>query len=130
MDLNGDGADELLLGNADGQLNEVAYMKEGEVALNFAAYICEENVLEGYSETMAYFPSDDEEPIRNCTAHIYSTLSDIILSLYYLPESDQWILIDENSVHKTITATEARNYIASYPRIELDMKPLSEYPAE
>ena len=130
MDLNGDGADELLLGNADGQLNEVAYMKEDEVALNFAAYICEENVLEGYSETMAYFPSDDEEPIRNCTAHIYSTLSDIILSLYYLPESDQWILIDENSVHKTITATEARNYIASYPRIELDMKPLSEYPAE
>lgn len=130
MDLDGDGADELLLGNKDGQLYEVVRMENGETALRFATYICEGNILEDYSDHTTYFPADDEEPVKNCTAHIYNTFSENLLTLYYLPESEQWIILDNDREAQTIAATEARNYIASYPRIELDMKPLSEYPAK
>lgn len=117
MDLDGDGVDEILLGNAHGQLYEMADMQNGEVTVRFVTYVCEGNILERYCE-------DDYED--GSIRHTYSTSSDFIAELRYLPASGQWVSLTQESEQR-ITAAEARQLMASYPRIELDMKPISEY---
>ncbi len=124
-DVDNDGTDELLLGRGDGQLKEVVKMENGEVTIRFATYLCEGNILERYSPNDTYVSSDD---IGKDVSYQYSTLSQWIVTLYYLPESDQWIKVTGDEEDEIITALEARQIRGMYPRLELDMKPLSEFP--
>lgn len=133
-DVDGDGIEEVLLGNQEGQLYELVYMKEDMVAIRFLTYLCEGNVLEKYYHNQTYYFSDEKYE-EGCTVHEYSTLAESIAMFYYLPKSNQWIKTDFNEAldlvsEEVLSAAEVRHFMARYPRVELDMKPISEYPMD
>ena len=130
VDVDNDGADEILLGSANGQLYEMVDMQNGEVTIRFLTYLCEGNILERYYDNDTYYFSDNVYE-EGCISREYRTLLESIVRLYYLPKSDQWINVkDGDEADEAITTLEARQIIGLYPRLELDMKPLSEFPVE
>ena len=69
--------------------------------------------------------------VTNTYGREYRTLSESIVRLYYLPKSNQWINVkDGDEEDEAITTLEARQIIGLYSRLDLDMKPLSEFPVE
>ena len=64
-----------------------------------------------------------------CTSYQYNTLSELIVKLYDLPDTDQWVEVRPGQEDQFISEAEAKQIMAQYPIVELDMKPLSEYPS-
>ena len=129
VDLDGDGADELLWGTQDGYINEVAIMVDGEVTLRFDDYLCEGNILMCELNHDEYAPGGAEFLTGNtCTSYQFNTLSELIVKLYDLPEKDKWVEVRPGQEDRFITEAEAKQIMAQYPIIKLDMKPLAEYP--
>jgi len=126
LDLNEDGIEELLWGTADGKRFEVAVMGDGEVTLHFGD-LCEGNVLLNAVSGTTYC-RDGIIVEEECESYEYSTLSDMIVTLYYLPEADQWIEVRPGQEDSVITEAKAKYIMGQYPDIKLDMKPFSEYP--
>ena len=58
----------------------------------------------------------------------YNTLSELIVKLYDLPDTDEWVEVRPGQEDRFISETEAKQIMSQYPIVELDMKPLSEYP--
>ena len=142
-DLTGDGANELLLG-IDGWFDVWITIQDGQAIsrVTDSAYLCEGRVLEAYRGNWKY--EDFEE-------HRYNeSLSDTaVLDVYPDPESigsltGEWIgtirytkgqwykFKDPANIFdlQPITEEEANGLISQYPRLELDWKPLMEYPLD
>lgn len=129
VDLDGDGTEELLWGSEDGYIYEVAVMVDGEVSLRFDDYLCEGNILFCELNHDEYAPGGVEFLKGNlCTSYQYNTLSERIVKLYDLPDTDQWVEVRPGQEDRFITEAEAKQIMAQYPIVELNMKPLSEYP--
>lgn len=65
---------------------------------------------------------------ENCIRYEYSTLSEMIVTLYYLRKADQWIEVRPGQEDSEITDAEANDIMRQYPDQKLEMKPFSEYP--
>lgn len=128
LDLNGDGAEELLWGTADGKRFEVVVMKEGELTLHFGD-LREGNVLLNEVSDTDYC-RDGKIVAEECMRYEYFTLEEQIVTLYYLPETDQWIEVRPNQEHRDITEEEAGEIMNQYPDKKIDMKSFSEYPIQ
>ena len=129
VDLDGNGTNELLWGTKDGHIYEVAVMVDGEVTLRFDDYLCEGNVLLCELNHDEYAPGGAAYLVGNlCTSYQYNTLSELIVKLYDLPAADQWVEVRPGQEDRIITEAEAKQIMAQYPVIKLDMKPFSEYP--
>lgn len=134
-DLNGDGTDELLLGQ-DGAFIDCLEMKSGEVVLHGYAesYLCEGNVLEQYSapdtywngETHTYFAFADGTAVFKDDGE----LGNVIASIQR--RDSQWYrYADPYGLKSTeISQDEAAAIMAKYPRIQLEWKPLMAYPLD
>ena len=129
LDLDGDGTEELLWGTRDGHLYEVAVIQDGVVTLRFDDYLCAGNVLLRKVTNDEYIRGGNvlEE---GCTSFEYSTLAETIVKIYYLPVTDQWIEARPGQADQVISEAEAEEIMGQYPRAELDMKPISEYPVQ
>lgn len=126
LDLNEDGREELLWGTADGTRFEVVTMRDGEVTLHFGD-LCEGNVLLNAISGTTYC-RDGVIVAEECMAYEYSTLSEMIVTLYYLPEADQWIEVRTGQEDSVITEAEAKYIMSQYPDKLVNMKPFSQYP--
>lgn len=134
-DLNGDGTDELLLGQ-DGAFIDCLEMKSGEVVLHGYAesHLCEGNVLEQYSapdtywngETHTYFAFADGTAVFKDDGE----LGNVIASIQR--RDSQWYrYADPYGLKSTeISQDEAAAIMAKYPRLQLDWKPLMDYPLD
>lgn len=133
-DIDDDGEMETFLGTADGVLIEMLKMEDGVVAIQVCDYACQGNVLEGYFTYGFYTDNDDySTPThRDGSGHSYwntdGTMRDWLL---YDAETDSWREGNRYWDYATdITREQAQEIIASYPRIEMEMLPLSRYSGE
>ena len=135
-DLTGDGVEELLLGY-NGAYSTWLTTKDGEVIIQMTggAYLCEGPVLEVSYRSNKYF--DYEEYFY------YATVSDTVIDDIdkqigknlesIVRKKDQWYRITEENyllVETPISEEEASEVLARYPRMQLDWKPLTEYPLD
>lgn len=128
MDLTGDGEAELLFGK-DGSIQSIWTMKDGVtrqvIASGREIYLCQGNVLEFYT-------FEDGAPYHQY-CQIQEGIPDPIVSVYYLSESGVWET-ERNpgggELPTRITEEEAQEIIASYPRQEVPMQSVQEFPME
>lgn len=130
-DLNGDGAEELLIGR-NGAYTEWVTIREGQTQVQLVTdtYLCEGGVEERYSayeifESHLYLAPVSETAVDDIGAD-RKVLTNI------RREGEQWEQAENvfGSGSEEITAEEARDIQAQYPRMELDWKPLAEYPLD
>lgn len=126
-DMNGDGEADLLIGQ-NGYYNVWVTIQDGETReqMLLNTYLCEGNVQEGYSAFDFY------------ESHVYTApvSENVISDMYAEPEiltvlkreRNQWSQGPNDFMQTPITEAEAHDVIARYPRVELDWKPLLEYP--
>lgn len=131
MDLNGDGVDELICRDVETKTNGVASLAlsmhtivNGEISeQSICAYICEGGILEECSE---YGDGG--------SYHQYSRLTvdgvEVIEKIVRDPSTLYWGRVEAGKDGRTVTEEEAMSVINSYERMELDMKPFTEYPFE
>lgn len=134
-DLNGDGVDELLLGK-DGAFLDWLEMENGEVMFHGygESYLCEGNVLEQYQAPDRYWDGErhtyfafadgtaafkDDGGLGNVIANIQRRGS----QWYRYPDPNGWESTE-------ISQDEAAAIMAKYPRIQLEWKPLMDYPLD
>lgn len=132
-DLNQDGREELLIGYGDavewgGCFTEALTIKDGETSLYFSksmpTYICENNVLECVDSTRDNWRSYDffDAEAGQHGNHVY---------LNYNTADNVWVYGTHEKVWpEEITEAEAKSIIESHPRMEIEMKPISEYPLD
>ena len=122
-DVTGDGEDELLLGK-NNNIYAIWTIQDGVTDHLEGGYpegyLCEGNVMEHYSFL-------DGQPF-----HFYRQLtndgdSKKILDVEYCRAEGTWIL-DDGSGREEISEEKAMEIIARFPRIEIDMKPVKEFP--
>ncbi|HBJ17049.1 MAG TPA: hypothetical protein DDY81_04415 [Clostridiales bacterium] len=126
-DLNGDGVDELLLGQ-DGAFTDWLEMENGEVmfrGFGDATYICQGNIVEEYQAPDMYWDIEWHHYYKSVTGD-----RDRIVSVKR--DGDKWYrsydIFDRDETE--ISQTEAEAIIAQYPRIQLEWKPLMDYPLD
>lgn len=128
-DLTGDGVDELLLGQ-DGAFTDWLEMENGEVMFRGygGAYLCKGNVLELYQAQDTYWDIEQHTYYKSASGEIRDR--DKIVSVKR--EGNQWYRShDIYERDKTeISQDEAAAIMAKYPRIQLDWKPLVDYPLD
>lgn len=128
-DLTGDGVDELLLGQ-DGAFTDWLEMENGEVVFRGygGAYLCKGNVLELYQAQDTYWDIEQHTYYKSASGEIRDR--DKIVSVKR--EGNQWYRShDIYERDKTeISQDEAAAIMAKYPRIQLDWKPLVDYPLD
>ena len=134
-DLTGDGVDELLLGQ-DGAFLDWLEMENGEVMFHGygESYLCEGNVLEQYQAPDRYW--DGERHTYFAFADGTATFKDdgglgnVIANIQR--RGSQWYrYTDPYELESTeISQNEAAAIMAKYPRIQLDWKPLMDYPLD
>lgn len=131
-DLTGDGEEELLIGK-NGAYDLWLTQRDGETQVRGVAdtYLCEGGVQERYDEVWEIYET-----------HIYiapisdTVIDDIDAELNVITvlkrEKDQWYQAQRDIVsdEDAITEETAKNVMAKYPRVELDWKPLMEYPLD
>ena len=135
-DLTGDGVDELLIDDTgEGTIDQWYTVLDGEVSLFWGneVFLCEGRVLE------QYMPDPE---FRDYAQHYYLKPDSETAWMDLDPETwgefiDVLLLIDGQWTHKTdlhseeetnITAEEAQAIMDKYPRIELDWRPVMDYP--
>lgn len=136
-DVNGDGLEELIVCGY-GALYDIISTRDGESFHYFDAndlpatpvvYPCENNIIEIYDSMTGshyYFKAEAEGAsflVGLCTNQNIENPQWGRLSDFPHPDPSQRNL-------EAITAEEANNIIASYQRIELDWKPITEYPLQ
>lgn len=134
-DLTGDGVDELLLGQ-DGAFFDWPEMENGEVMFHGygGAYLCKGNVLELYQapdrywdgESHTYFAFADGTAVFKDDGELGNVIARI------QRRGSQWYrYTDPYGLKSTeISQDEAAAIMAKYPRIQLDWKPLMDYPLD
>lgn len=134
-DLTGDGVDELLLGQ-DGAFFDWPEMENGEVMFHGygGAYLCKGNVLELYQapdrywdgESHTYFAFADGTAVFKDDGELGNVIARI------QRRGSQWYrYADPHGLKSTeISQDEAAAIMAKYPRLQLDWKPLMDYPLD
>lgn len=126
MDVTGDGEDELILGKG-GFVKEIWTMIDGKtfhMTGSYAeGYLCEGNVFEHYVFM-------DGQPF-----HFYFQLCEdghARMNVEYDTNNETWLLdeSEDGSGYEAISEERAMELIDSFVRIELDMKPVSEFPMD
>lgn len=128
LDVTGDGEEELLLGK-NGSIHAIWTMTDGVTDHLQGGYpegyLCEGNVFEHYSFL-------DGQP-----SHFYIRMrmegkSEKILEVEYSRHDGAWFLDEsaDGTGRKKISEEEAMEIIGRYPRMELDMKPVKDFPME
>ena len=135
FDLTGDGEEELLISHINGTIDQCYTVQDGEVLFFWGndTYLCEGNVLEYYYE----------DPERS-DFHLYHRYTKTDTDTAWIdtdPETNgdsitvvtkskgQWYQADDLHDQETeISESEAMAIIEQYPRIELDWKPVMDYP--
>lgn len=133
MDLNGDGVEELVtqetVSKGDGTTYPVLTVhsiKDGElwdlnIDINSFSYVCEGGILES-----------TEEYIDDRGYHEYSRVTEDgvekIESVFQERGILVWHRVEAGKDGRAVTEEEAMSVINSYKRVELDMKPFTEYP--
>lgn len=129
-DLTGDGVDELLLGQDGAFFDWPEIMENGEVMFHGygGAYLCKGNVLELYQAPDRYWDGEQHAYYKSASGEIRDR--DKIVSVKR--EGNQWYRShDIYERDKTeISQDEAAAIMAKYPRIQLDWKPLVDYPLD
>ena len=130
-DCDSDGQEELLLGAGDSIFGILQPMTGNESFITFSqiqgdgySYLCQGNVFESTAYAQGYYHYE------------YYTLADDLSTsrklayVYHDMDQDSWYKGEEErgSGDTSITAAEAESIRAAYPRLELDWKPLSEFP--
>ena len=127
-DVNGDGQEKLIFGR-DGHICEIWTMQDGKTAgfmgSWYEGYLCEGNVYEDY-----VFLSG--QPYHYYHRLGSGTEFSSILGVYYDIYYESWMLKDfESGTEVTqITEERAKEIMASFPRISLEMKPVREFPLD
>ena len=128
-DLTGDGEDDLLIGK-NGMFDMVAFLRDGEVYCEGygETYVCEDGILEIYSSYEIYESHDYVIPNFNPDPDDMDLVWEIVQMLKRT--KDQWTVTLPNDFNsaREITLEEAHSVMAQYPRVELNWKPLVEYP--
>lgn len=134
-DVNGDGTEELIVCGY-GALYDIISSRDGDSFLYFNAdnlpaspviYICENNVMEIYDSMTGshyYFKAEAEGASFIVGLYINNNIENSQWGRFSdIPTGDEskWNL-------EGITEEEVNNIIASHPRVELDWKPISEFP--
>ncbi len=126
-DLTGDGVDELLLGR-DGAFFYWLSMENGEVVENVYGdtYLCKGNILEQYEAPDMYWDIERHTYVKPENGGY----GDKIVAVERV--GNQWYRsYDIYERDKTeISQDEAAAIMAKYPRIQLDWKPLVDYPLD
>ena len=126
-DLTGDGVDELLLGR-DGAFFYWLSMENGEVVENVYGdtYLCKGNILELYQAPDMYWDIERHTYVKpengGCGNKIVAV--ERVGSQWYR----SYDLYERDKTE--ISQDEAAAIMAKYPRIQLDWKPLMEYPLD
>ena len=126
-DLTGDGVDELLLGR-DGAFFYWLSMENGEVVENVYGdtYLCKGNILELYEAPDMYWDIERHTYVKpengGCGNKIVAV--ERVGSQWYR----SYDLYERDKTE--ISQDEAAAIMAKYPRIQLDWKPLMEYPLD
>ncbi len=125
MDVTGDGEDELILGR-DGKIITIWRMRNGKTEYFLCSddvYLCEDNILE-----QAVFQNGQPQ-------HDYQRLgseeeAERVCWVGYNAYEGSWVYTTATSglEDKMISEEEAMDIINSYVRLELDWKPVSEFP--
>lgn len=136
-DLTGDGVEDLLLDfNGDGSINEWFAMVDGEVYNDFGIdfYICEGQVVErfyndpersGVHEEHLYRKADSETAYFDTDPETNGeTITVLLMNKGKWTQAPQLHSFEETE----ITEAEAREIMAQYPRIQLDWRPVMDYP--
>ena len=127
-DLTGDGKEDLLFGK-NGAFDNFLYIKDGELVTQQYGntFVCEDGILENFGAyeifeehkyMMMNFETDpnDMDTMRNSIISVNRT-------------RDRWIALNPGDFEgKEITEEEAQSIMAQYPRVELEWRPLMEYP--
>ena len=135
FDLTGDGEDELLLafGNR-GTIDQWFTVLDGEIQWFWGndCYLCEGMVLEQYMPDPEldnahhyYVEADSETAWMDTDPETWGDFIGVLLKT-----GDKWTYAPKlhSEEEKEITEAEAMEYMAQYPRIELDWKPVMDYP--
>ncbi len=129
-DLTGDGNDDLLIGKA-GAFDKCLYVHEGEVLAEFYGntYVCEDGILENYSAYEIFEGHMYVTPNFITDPGDMDTAWNTVMSLRRTRE--QWTAAARGEFEgKKITPEEAQTIMDQYPRVELQWKPLMDYPLD
>lgn len=127
-DIDNDGENEVFLGTEDGNLIELLKMEEGLVSIRFCDYVCQGNVLEDCF-TYGFYPDGETATRREGSGHVYKDRNgNVLAQLLYDKETDTWRQGSDFWDSATpISKDQAQTIQTSYPRIPLEMHPLSQY---
>lgn len=137
FDLTGDGVDELLLGN-NGAYTTWLTIKDGNVIYHEtggSSYLCEGNVIESLFHSNVYYDFEEHYYYENASntmpddTHGQSGKELDCIKLC----NEQWYRVtaeNHRRVETPISSEEAEAVMAKYPRLELNWKPLIEYPLD
>lgn len=126
-DLNGDGVEELLLGNAEDHFRDVLTIKDGKVeSIWFWSHmnLCENNVIliTGYSGLTG----------QGVSFGYYKLETDrltMLACLYYDEETAVWSKQESETEEPTeITEAEANAIRSQYPLLDIQMNPIRDFP--
>lgn len=124
LDITGDGQDELILGR-NGHIHEIWTIQDGKTDTVtgswYEGYLCEGNIYEAYVFV-------DGQPY-----HFYSQIESDgrtkpLMNVGYASSQGTWEIFGSGTEQQTISEDQAKQMIASYIRIPLEMKPVKEYP--
>lgn len=127
-DITGDGQEELILGK-DGIIYAVWTIRDGMTdcldGTYPEGYLCEGDVIEHYAFL-------DGKPFHHYWQPTNEGYCTKVLSVEYRRADGTWILDEskDGSGWEEISEEKAMEIIGRYPRVELDMKPVKEFPMD
>lgn len=142
VDINGDGTEELLVGIDQDSFSLLYTMEQGKTRFLHSGgssstdylfsrdYLCEDGIIEIYALHISAGGA-----FEHCYERFAPEEKEDILPVVdvvrYNAVNDRWYSRpDPMEDEKEISGEEAQAILASHPRVALDMKPISEFPAE
>lgn len=131
MDINGDGVDDLLLGDKPNCFDRAMTIIDGEI-VNFLpvdnGYLCQNGIIESIYST-GY--SSYSRMYRSIEGYArYGDDMPLLERVGYDSATDTWIYSRDFETESVITKEEADVIQEKYTRIDLNMKPILDYPMD
>lgn len=133
-DLNGDGAPELLLGAGDTPFGEVVMLVDGMInkvlsdgTLN-GLYLCEDNIIEKVQKTDTF----ESHTYYRIDGHMAVEIDCVCYDAFSNPDNPWYRYTGEMGepiYEQWLTVDEYNGAIAAHPRVEIEMKPIADFPS-